>query len=217
MSYGWKAAEGIARVFYRTVVDRKIVFLPFIKRPITTPPRELKVARQRMKEHQHALAACNSSRKRHSPNRAFVRLGDELAEEFAFLDEVLKARAKAGLTQAEVAERMWHHAVRSRTTGIRYARSTPRSLRCSAAQAWGNRVELRVCAGVRSKAGKAVIVKKAPNLTEQQGSDYCEALAHGEEDRAGYLFATCYEKRSCRPFFLRSALGHSPATVVTST
>ena len=31
---------------------------------------------------------------------------DELAEEFAFLDEVLKARAKAGLTQAEVAERM---------------------------------------------------------------------------------------------------------------
>ena len=31
---------------------------------------------------------------------------DELAEGFAFLDEVLKARAKAGLTQAEVAERM---------------------------------------------------------------------------------------------------------------
>ena len=31
---------------------------------------------------------------------------DELAEEFAFLDEVLKARTKTGLTQAEVAERM---------------------------------------------------------------------------------------------------------------
>lgn len=31
---------------------------------------------------------------------------DELAQEFAFLDEVLKARAKAGLTQAGVAERM---------------------------------------------------------------------------------------------------------------
>ena len=43
--------------------------------------------------------------------RAFARpevkaAYDGLAEEFAFLDEVLKARADAGLTQAEVAERI---------------------------------------------------------------------------------------------------------------
>ena len=31
---------------------------------------------------------------------------DELAEEFAFLDEVLKAREESGLTQAEVAARV---------------------------------------------------------------------------------------------------------------
>lgn len=31
---------------------------------------------------------------------------DRLAEEFSFLDEILKARAEAGLTQAEVAERI---------------------------------------------------------------------------------------------------------------
>lgn len=31
---------------------------------------------------------------------------DELAEEFAFLDEVLRARAASGLTQAEVAARV---------------------------------------------------------------------------------------------------------------
>ena len=31
---------------------------------------------------------------------------DDVAEEFAFLDQVLKARAEAGLTQAEVAERI---------------------------------------------------------------------------------------------------------------
>lgn len=31
---------------------------------------------------------------------------DALADEFAFLDEVLKARAESGLTQAEVAERI---------------------------------------------------------------------------------------------------------------
>ena len=42
---------------------------------------------------------------------AFARAGvkaayDKLANEFAFLDEVLKARAESGLTQAEVAERV---------------------------------------------------------------------------------------------------------------
>ncbi|MBI2396817.1 MAG: helix-turn-helix transcriptional regulator [Xanthomonadales bacterium] len=42
--------------------------------------------------------------------RAFARPGvkqayEELAEEFLFLDEVLKARADSGLTQAEVAAR----------------------------------------------------------------------------------------------------------------
>ena len=50
-----KAAEGIARVFYCTVVTRNIVVLhSFTKKTDKTPPRELKVARQRMKEHQHA-------------------------------------------------------------------------------------------------------------------------------------------------------------------
>lgn len=43
--------------------------------------------------------------------RALARPGvrkayDDLDEEFAFLDEVLKARAEAGLTQAEVAARI---------------------------------------------------------------------------------------------------------------
>jgi phage-related protein len=46
-----KAAEGIARVFYCTVVDRKIVFLhQFVKKSNKTPPRELKIARARMRE-----------------------------------------------------------------------------------------------------------------------------------------------------------------------
>jgi transcriptional regulator with XRE-family HTH domain len=43
--------------------------------------------------------------------RAFARpevraAYDRLAEEFAFLDQVLKARVESGLTQAEVAERV---------------------------------------------------------------------------------------------------------------
>lgn len=46
-----KAAEGIARVFFCTVVGRRIVVLhQFMKKSEKTPKRELKVARNRMKE-----------------------------------------------------------------------------------------------------------------------------------------------------------------------
>ena len=46
-----KAAEGIARVFYCTLVGRRIVMLhQFIKKSEKTPRRELDVAQKRMKE-----------------------------------------------------------------------------------------------------------------------------------------------------------------------
>ena len=46
-----KAAEGIARIFFCTVVARKIVVLhQFVKKSEKTPTRELKIARNRMKE-----------------------------------------------------------------------------------------------------------------------------------------------------------------------
>ncbi len=46
-----KAAEGIARVFYCTVVDQRIVMLHlFVKKGDKTPRRELAMARRRMKE-----------------------------------------------------------------------------------------------------------------------------------------------------------------------
>ena len=46
-----KAAEGIARVFYCAVVDRRIVVLhQIVKKTDKTPPKELKIARRRMKE-----------------------------------------------------------------------------------------------------------------------------------------------------------------------
>jgi transcriptional regulator with XRE-family HTH domain len=45
--------------------------------------------------------------RRRALRRADVRTAyDDLEEEFAFLDEVLRARARAGLTQAEVAKRV---------------------------------------------------------------------------------------------------------------
>jgi phage-related protein len=49
-----KAAEGIARVFYCTVVDNRIVFLhQFVKKTEKTPAKELDIARHRMKEVKH--------------------------------------------------------------------------------------------------------------------------------------------------------------------
>jgi phage-related protein len=46
-----KAAEGIARVFYCTVVNRRIVMLHhFVKKSDKTPRRELSTARRRMRE-----------------------------------------------------------------------------------------------------------------------------------------------------------------------
>lgn len=46
-----KAAEGIARVFYCTVIERRIVFLhQFVKKTEKTPRKELQIAQQRMKE-----------------------------------------------------------------------------------------------------------------------------------------------------------------------
>jgi phage-related protein len=46
-----KAAEGIARVFYCTLIERRIVFLhQFVKKTEKTPRKELQIAQQRMKE-----------------------------------------------------------------------------------------------------------------------------------------------------------------------
>jgi phage-related protein len=50
-----KAGEGIARVFYCTMVGKKIMMLhQFVKKTERTPPRELETARRRMKEVKNA-------------------------------------------------------------------------------------------------------------------------------------------------------------------
>ena len=52
-----KGAEGIARVFYCTLAGRRIVMLhQFVKKSEKTPPRELELARRRMKEIKDAYA-----------------------------------------------------------------------------------------------------------------------------------------------------------------
>jgi phage-related protein len=50
-----KAREGIARVFYCTMIGRKIIILhQFIKKSDKTPSKELVLARRRMKEVKNA-------------------------------------------------------------------------------------------------------------------------------------------------------------------
>lgn len=49
-----KAADGIARVFYCTIIERRIVFLHhFVKKTDKTPLKELNIARRRMKKVKH--------------------------------------------------------------------------------------------------------------------------------------------------------------------
>ena len=46
-----RGSEGIGRVFYCFIVDRRIVILhAFIKKTQVTPEREIRIARKRMKE-----------------------------------------------------------------------------------------------------------------------------------------------------------------------
>ncbi len=52
-----KSREGIGRVFYCTLVGRQIVMLhQFVKKTDKTPPKQLAVARKRMKEWKDADA-----------------------------------------------------------------------------------------------------------------------------------------------------------------
>ncbi len=52
-----KAAEGIARVFYCTMIGREIMILhQFIKKSAKTPAKEFRIARRRMKEVKDANA-----------------------------------------------------------------------------------------------------------------------------------------------------------------
>jgi len=52
-----KASEGIARVFFCTVIGRKIVMLHhFVKKTEKTPPNELAIVRRRLKEAKDAFS-----------------------------------------------------------------------------------------------------------------------------------------------------------------
>lgn len=91
---------------------------------------------------------------------------DDLAQEFEFLDEVLKARAESGLTQAEVAKRIG-------TTQSAIARLESAALKHSPsiatlqryAQALGYRVEVRLVKERRLTRRSTGRAASGPSLT----------------------------------------------------
>jgi transcriptional regulator with XRE-family HTH domain len=87
--------------------------------------------------------------------RAFARPGvkkayDDLGDEFAFLDEVLKARAEAGLTQGEVAARVGTtQSAIARLESVQPRHSPSIATLQRYARALGYKVEIRLVKDVR--------------------------------------------------------------------
>jgi DNA-binding XRE family transcriptional regulator len=89
--------------------------------------------------------------------RAFTRPGvkkayDDLGDEFAFLDEVLKARADAGLTQSEVAARVGTtQSAIARLESVQSRHSPSIATLQRYASALGYRVEIRLVKDARRR------------------------------------------------------------------
>lgn len=92
---------------------------------------------------------------------------DNLDEEFAFLDEVLKARAEAGLTQAEVAARVGTtQSAIARLESAQAKHSPSIATLQKYAKALGYRVQIRLVKNERSRSsGRAA--KPAPQRSAQ--------------------------------------------------
>src|SRR5271165_6174496 len=96
-------------------------------------------------------------RKRAMARPEVKRAYDEMAEEFAYLDEVLKARSQAGLTQAEVAARIGTTQSTIARLESAQARHSPSIATLQRyAKALGCKVQIRLVKERRSKSGYAV-------------------------------------------------------------
>ena len=109
-----RGRAGIGRAFYCFLVGKRVIVLhAFIKKTQQTPDSELKLARKRLKKISMADLKFKPVRHQHdeflakAKQRAgFAEAYESLELEYALANQMLKARAKAGLTQDAVAERM---------------------------------------------------------------------------------------------------------------
>lgn len=108
--------------------------------------------------------------------RAFARPGvkkayDDLSDEFAFIDEVLRARAEAGLTQAEVAARVGttqSAIARLESAQARHSPSVATLQRY--AEALGCRLEIRLVRAKRRPATRGTVSGAAQTRTRRSVS-----------------------------------------------
>jgi transcriptional regulator with XRE-family HTH domain len=110
--------------------------------------------------------------------RADVRAEyDRLGGEFAFLDEFLKARAAAGMSQAEIAERMGTtQSAIARLESGRGKHSPSLATLRNYARALGCRIDLRLVKEAEDPKHRGE--QGAPPDTEGNRSDFVEALRY---------------------------------------
>ena len=94
--------DGISRAIYVTATGQRVVIVrAFVKKTQQTPRRELYIARQGSQ-----MIKFSTLHKKWMKDSAYRKEYDALEEEFALIEEVAKARQRAGLSQAELARRM---------------------------------------------------------------------------------------------------------------
>ena len=101
-----KGKDGIARAIYISAQRERVVVLhAFVKKSQKTPQRALEIARQRAGDAVMTIPLKKVA-KRWMKEPGFKEGYDALEDEFALASQLIEARSRAGLTQAEVAERM---------------------------------------------------------------------------------------------------------------
>ena len=100
-----KGRDGIARSIYATASGKRVVVLrTFVKKTEKTPTRDNDCSGAR--EGDRRMRSFDAWLKQQLKNPAFKREYKALEEEFTLAGELIGARARAKLTQAEVARRM---------------------------------------------------------------------------------------------------------------
>lgn len=98
-----KAAEGIARGLYVTVTGRRVVILHvFVKKSQKTPKTALDIAN----EAGEAMTKIAELKKRLMQSPEFQQEYEKVDAEFSLIEALVHARAKAKMSQADVAKKI---------------------------------------------------------------------------------------------------------------
>jgi ribosome-binding protein aMBF1 (putative translation factor) len=101
-----KGRDGVSRAIYVTAVGQRIIVVRvFIKKTQSTPAREIELALKRAKG-VAAMTKVNDLHRKWMKDPGYRRAHAELAAEFAIARAVIEARAHAGITQEQLAQKM---------------------------------------------------------------------------------------------------------------